>query len=245
MPPLSVLTHTFMGYHQVSSTQKHAPPSTRVTAVPSPASSTQRCCGCGGGRDPVARKQRAGASVFSVRGARGIPVLPPVPLRQGKQPRPGPVCLPWPRPQCECSCSAAGRCGTFAPEPGSPRRQHPDATPEHPHRSPSAAGGTRRAAGHRLCIDSPCAVRCDRRARAPSGCLWKIPVSSSAWARQSRSPGAAPCARRWEPDGGASLSPGALLPSRRHTERCRRHGRAVLCPKNTRTAHTAPPRGSP
>ena len=129
MTPLSVLTHTFTGYHQAPSTQKHTPPSTRVTAVPSPASATLRCRGCGGGRDPVVRKQRAGASVFSVRGARGIPVLPPVPLRQGKQPRPGPVCLPWPRPQCECSCSAAGRCGTFAPEPDSPRRQHPDATP--------------------------------------------------------------------------------------------------------------------
>lgn len=209
MTPLGAQTHTSTGHHRVPSARKHAPPSAGGTAVPSPASAAPRCRGCGGGRDPAVRKQRAGASVFSVRRARGIPVLPPVPPRQGKQPRPGPVCLPWLRPQRECSCSAAGRCGTFAPEPGCPPWRHPDATPEHrtDPRPPPGGGVARRAAGRRLYSDGPCADRCDRRARAPSGCQWKIPVSSSAWARQPRSPGAAPSARRGEPGGCASVSP--------------------------------------
>lgn len=83
-------------------------------------------------RTHAARGPGAGASVFSARGTRGIPVLPPAPPCQGKQPLPGPVCLPWPRPQRASTAAARpGAVGTFAPRPGSPRGQHPD-VPPHP-----------------------------------------------------------------------------------------------------------------
>lgn len=84
-------------------------------------------------RTHAARRPGAGASVFSARGTRGIPVLPPAPPCQGKQPLPGPVCLPWPQPQRASAAAARpGAAGTFAPRPGSPRGRHPDAPPTPP-----------------------------------------------------------------------------------------------------------------
>lgn len=244
MTPLGAQTHTSTGHHRVPSARKHAPPSAGGTAVPSPASAAPRCRGCGGGRDPAVRKQRAGASVFSVRRARGIPVLPPVPPRQGKQPRPGPVCLPWPRPQRECSCSAAGRCGTFAPEPGCPPWRHPDATPEHrTDPRPPPGGGWH---GGRQGAVSTVTARAPTDATAALGhhpaANGKFPSPPPRGHGSPAAPGPPRVPAEGSPAAVPQFPPGALPASRSHTERRGRHGHAVLCPKNTRTA---PPRGSP
>lgn len=164
-------------------------------------------------RTHAARGPGAGASVFSARGTRGIPVLPPAPPCQGKQPLPGPVCLPWPRPQRASTAAARpGAVGTFAPRPGSPRGQHPDVPPhplelpKNPWRTPTArvrVGGYRQRRKERRAVPTVTARGYGTLPDPPMQplCLGLIqmPVENSRLLplprRSTQGPPPAPCAR--------------------------------------------------